>query len=136
MNRALDPTATAIPPARRPLDITIFGVLFLISAFIELGNIMYTGWKYQPRFFGILTHGLTAKTVLAAAPLLHVALGYGFLKLKRWAFYLTLFYSADVLTSTVSRYMIEGYGLIRTIFLVTLPPFVIYVLWRRDRFVR
>jgi hypothetical protein len=120
---------------KRPLDITIFAILFFISAFIELGNIMYTGWKYQPKVFGLITHGLAAKVVLASHPLLHVILGYGFLKQSRWAFYLALFYAADVLTSTISSYILEGYGFIRTIFLVALPPFVIYLMARRNYFV-
>lgn len=121
---------------KRPLDITIFAVLFFISAFIELGNISSTGWRYEPKFFGIMTHGLTAKIVLASHPLLHIVLGYGFLKLYRWTFYLALFYAADVLTSTVSTYILQGYGLIRTIFLIALPPFVVYLLARRRYFVR
>ncbi len=120
---------------KRPLDITIFAILFFISAFIELGNIMSTGWKYEPKFFGILTHGLTAKVVLASHPSLHIALGYGFLKHSRWAFYLSLFYAADVLTSTISSYILHGYGFIRTIFLIALPPFVIYLIARRRYFI-
>jgi hypothetical protein len=121
---------------KRPLDITVFAILFFISAFIELGNIMSTGWKYEPKFFGILTHGSIAKMVLAYHPLIHVVLGYGFLKLSRWAFYLALFYAADVLTSTISSYILHGYGLIRTIFLVALPPFVVYLITRRRYFVQ
>lgn len=121
---------------KRPLDITVFAILFFISAFIELGNIMSTGWKYEPKFFGMMTYGVMAKIVLATAPLLHVVLGYGFWKLYRWALYLALFYAADVLTSTISSYILKGYGLIRTIFLVMLLPFVVYLIARRRYFVR
>ena len=121
---------------KRPLDITIFGVLFLLSAPVELYNIMTTDWTYTPKFFGILLTGLPAKVYLIAAPLLHIALGYGFLTLRRWAVYLALFYAADTLTSAISSFILLGYGRIRTIFIALLTPFVIYLLARRRYFVR
>jgi len=121
---------------KRPLDIMIFGVLFLISAPAELYNIMSTGWSYQPKFFGFLMTGLSAKVVLVAQPLLHVAIGYGFLRLRRWVFYLSLFYAADVLTSVISSFYLLGYGKIRTVFITILIPFVIYIIARRRFFIR
>jgi hypothetical protein len=121
---------------KRPLDITIFGVLFLLSAPIELYNIMTTDWTYSPKFFGIQMTGLPAKAYLVAQPLLHIALGYGFLTLQRWAVYLALFYAADTLTSAISSFILLGYGRIRTIFIAVLTPFVIYLIARRRFFVR
>ncbi len=121
---------------KRPLDITIFGVLFLLSAPAELYNIIRTDWTYEPKFFGILMTGLSAKVILLAQSLLHVAIGYGFLTLRRWSVYLSLFYAADVLTSAISSFVLLGYGRIRTIFIVLLVPFVIYLLARRRYFVR
>ena len=120
---------------KRPLDIMIFGVLFLISAPAELYSIMSTDWNYQPKFFGFLMTGLSAKVVLVAQPLLHVAIGYGFLRLRRWVFYLSLFYAADVLTSAISSFILLGYGKIRTVFIAILIPFVLYILARRKYFV-
>ena len=128
--------AVSTNPKKRPLDLTIFGALFLISAPIELWNIMGTDWSYTPKFFGVTTSGLAAKAVLAAQPLLHLAIGYGFLTMRRWAYYLTLFYAADVLTSTVLGFVFEGYGRIRTIFLALLTPFAVYVIARRRYFTR
>jgi uncharacterized membrane protein (DUF2068 family) len=122
--------------AQRPVDVTVFGILFLLSAPAELYNIMRTGWMYQTKFFGILTAGLIAKAVLAAQPLLHAALGYGFLTLRRWAFYLALFYAADTLTSAVSSFILHGYGRFRTIFIVLLVPFVLYLFARRRVFTK
>jgi len=122
--------------AGRPIDITVFGILFLLSAPLELFNIMSTGWQYAPKVFGITTHGAFSKVVLAAQPVLHLALGYGFLTLRRWAVYLGLFYAADVLTSAVSSFILLGYGRIRTIFIVLLLPFVIYLVVRRNAFKR
>jgi hypothetical protein len=121
---------------KRPLDITIFGVLFLLSAPAELYNIIRTDWTYEPKFFGILMTGVSAKVILLAQPLLHSAIGYGFLTLRRWAVYLSLFYAADVLTSAISSFILLGYGRIRTIFIVLLVPFVIYLIARRRYFVR
>jgi hypothetical protein len=122
--------------ARRPLDLTIFGVLFLLSAPIELYNIIRTDWGYTPKFFGFLTDGVFAKGILVAQPLLHVAIGYGFLTLRRWTVYLALFYAADTLTSAISSFVLLGYGRIRTIFILTLVPFVIYLIARRKAFIR
>lgn len=127
---------TAEIPPKRPLDITIFGVLFLLSAPIELVNIISTGWQYTPKFFGITTHGMVAKGVLAAQPALHLALGYGFLALRRWVVYLGLFYIGDVLTSAISSFILYGYGRVRTIFIVLLVPFLIYLIARRANFKR
>jgi len=126
----------AEPVIKRPLDITIFGWLFLLSAPVELYNIISTGWKYTPKFFGITTTGLIAKVVLLSQPLLHVALGYGFLTLRQWAFYLALFYITDTLTSAITSFIFLGYGRIRTIFIALLAPFLIYILARRSFFVR
>ena len=133
----METTVEATAPAhKRPLDLTIFGILFLLSAPMELWNIMSTGWQYTPKFFGITMTGVAGKIVLVAQPLLHLAIGYGFLTLRRWAYYLTLFYAADVLTSTVLAFILQGYGRIRTIFLTLLTPFVVYVIARRRYFVR
>ena len=123
-------------PLKRPLDITIFGVLFLLSAPVELVNILSTGWQYTPKFFGITTHGIVAKLVLAAQPVLHLALGYGFLTLRRWVIYLGVFYIGDVLTSSVSSFILYGYGRVRTLFIVLLVPFLIYLIARRAQFKR
>jgi hypothetical protein len=119
----------------RPTDITVFGILFIVSASFELLNIMMTGWKYTPKFFGITTHGFLAKLILAAQPALHLAIGFGFLKLRRWALYLAAFYAADVLTSAISSFILLGYGRIRTLFIVALLPFLPYLWWRRRHFV-
>ena len=124
------------PAQKRPLDLTIFGILFLLSAPMELWSIMSTDWTYAPKFFGMTMTGVAGKVVLVAQPVLHLAIGYGFLTMRRWAYYLTLFYAADVLTSTVLAYFFYGYGRIRTIFLVVLTPFVIYVIARRHYFVK
>ena len=124
---------------RRPLrtfDLTFFGVAFILSAFGELANIVSTNWRYHPKVFGITTTGMVAVGILAAQPILHLAIGYGFLTLRRWAFYLAVFYAADVLTSAVLGYVQEGFGRIRAIFLVLLTPFLIYLIARRAQFKR
>ena len=127
---------TEMASLKRPLDITIFGVLFLVSAPIELWSIVSTGWQYTPKFFGVKTSGSLAIVVLTAQPILHLALGYGFLTLRRWAFYLGLFYAADTLTSTVLGFITQGYGRIRTIFFIILVPFLVYLIARRSQFRR
>ena len=124
---------------RRPwkqFDLTFFGVAFFFSAFAELANIISTNWTYHPKFFGIQTSGLAAIVILAAQPLLHIALGYGFLTLRRWTLYLAVFYTADVLTSTILAFITAGFGKIRMVFLILLPLSLIYVFSRRKYFVR
>ncbi|HUK56038.1 MAG TPA: hypothetical protein VLY20_05205 [Nitrospiria bacterium] len=124
---------------KRPLrtfDMTFFGVAFILSAFGELANIQSTNWQYTPKFFGITSHGIVAKGILAAQPVLHLALGYGFLALRRWAVYLGLFYIADVLVSSISSFILYGYGRVRTIFVVLLVPFLIYLIVRQAQFKR
>ena len=117
-------------------DLTFFGVAFVFSAFAELANIVSTDWKYHPKFFGIQTSGFAAIVILAAQPLLHAALGYGFLTLRRWTLFLAVFYTADVLTSTILAFITEGYGKIRMIFLIMLPVSLIYIFARRNYFVK
>lgn len=124
------------PSDSRPIDITVFGILFLLSAPAELYNIVRTGWTYTPKFFGIPTGGWFALALLAAQPVLHAAIGYGFLTLRRWAVYLALFYASDTLTSAVSSFILHGYGRIRTIFIALLVPFAVYLIARRGRFSR
>ena len=121
---------------KRPLDITIFGILFLISAPIELYFILKTDWSYTPKFFGFLLTGIPAKIYLIAQPLLHIALGYGFLTLRKWAVYLALIYAADTLTSAFYALFLEGFGRRRMLFIVGLVPFVMYIIARRRFFVR
>lgn len=121
---------------KRPWHVTLFGVLFLLSAPIELYFILKTGWNYTPKFFGFLLSGIPAKLYLAAQPLLHVLLGYGFLTLRRWAIYLALIYAADTLTSSFYAFFLEGYGRRRTLFIAALVPFVIYILAVSKRFRR
>ena len=120
----------------RPVDLMFFGSCFLLSAPVELWSIASTDWSYQPKFFGIKTSGMFAIGILAAQPVLHIALGYGFLTLRRWALYLALFYLSDTLTSTVLGFVTEGYGRIRTIFLFVLLPFLVYLILRRSKFTR
>jgi hypothetical protein len=45
-------------------------------------------------------------------------------------------YAADVMTSAIVRFYLQGYGFWRTVFLVAIPPFVIYVIARRRYFTR
>ena len=120
---------------RRPLDITIFGILFIASAPAELYNIIATDWNYAPKFFGFTLSGMGAKAYLLAQPILHVVIGYGFLRMRRWVFYLALLYAADTLTSAFSSLILLGFGRIRVIFIALLTPFVIYLIARRRYFV-
>ena len=78
---------------------------------------------------GIL--GILAK---AQSPALHIAIGYGFLKLHRWAFFVYLAYAGFGLINATANYTCFGFGLIRTIFFISLLTFTTYVVWRRGFF--
>ena len=126
----------AAPTIKRPLDITIFGWLFYITGFVDLYIIMRHWNDYSPTLFGMVFTGPGGKLILMAQPILHFALGYGFLTLRRWAFYVAIVYTLIYLGSAVTSFIEVGYGLIRTIFIVTLAPFLIYTVARRRFFVR
>ena len=78
---------------RRGHDIRFLGVLLVISAlndtFIILENFDYLLPFYCTKFSGI--PGFLTKAI---SPVLHLVVGYGFLRCTRWAFFIYLVYAA------------------------------------------
>jgi hypothetical protein len=70
----------------------------------------------------------------AVSPVLHTAVGYGFLRLRRWSFFLYLLYAAYGMTNAVVNLTCFGPGRVRITLLITLIIFTLYVLWRRHHF--
>jgi hypothetical protein len=114
-------------------DIRYLGALFLLTAltdlYIIIGNPQYSLTVFCTKPGGAL--GVLAK---AQSPTLHVLIGYGFLRLRRWSFFLYLAYAIFGLVNATANYACFGYGRVRTAFLITLLAFTGYVLWRHDRF--
>jgi hypothetical protein len=119
----------------RALDIRYLGLLFLITAFTDL-YIIVANPSYSLTVFCAKPAGLAGILVKAQSPTLHAFIGYGFLRLRRWALLLYLAYAAFGLINATANFACLGYGRIRMVFLLTLLAFTAYVLWRRDCFHR
>lgn len=115
---------------QRGHDIRFLGVLLLISAvndtFIILKNLDYLLPFYCTKFSGI--PGFVTKAV---SPVLHLAVGYGFMRLTRWAFFIYLVYAAYGFTNGIVNLACFGPGRIRNTLLAAVVISTIYILWRR-----
>jgi hypothetical protein len=116
---------------QRGHDIRFLGVLLLISAvndtFIILKNFDYLLPFYCTKFSGVA--GFLTKAI---SPLLHLAVGYGFLRLTRWAFFIYLVYAAYGFTNGTVNLACFGPGRIRNTLLAAVVISTIYIVWRRD----
>ena len=116
---------------QRGHDIRFLGVLLLISAvndtFIILKNFDYLLPFYCTKFAGV--PGFLTKAI---SPLLHLAVGYGFLHLTRWAFFIYLIYAAYGFTNGMVNLACFGPGRIRNTLLAAVIVSTIYIVWRRE----
>ena len=116
---------------QRGHDIRFLGLLLLISAindtFIILNNL-----DYLLPFYCTKPGGIPGFLTKAISPALHVAVGYGFMKLTRWAFFVYLVYAAYGFTNGMVNLTCFGPGRIRNTLLVAVVLSTIYVAWRRD----
>jgi hypothetical protein len=114
-------------------DIRYLGALFLLTAvtdcYIILARPDYALTVFCARSSGVW--GILAK---AQSPTLHLLIGYGFLRLCRWSLLLYLAYAAFGFTNAVANHACFGYGRIRTVFLLSLIAFTLYIVWRRKCF--
>jgi len=114
-------------------DIRFLGALFLLTAFTDL-YIIVANPAYALTVFCVKPAGLLGVLAKAQSPTLHVLIGYGFLRLRAWALLLYLAYAAFGLLNATANFACFGYGRVRTVFLMTLIAFTVYVLWRRKCF--
>ncbi|TAJ31117.1 MAG: hypothetical protein EPO64_02620 [Nitrospirae bacterium] len=119
----------------RAHDIRYLGALFLLTALTDL-YIIAANPSYSLTVFCTKPAGLGGILAKAQSPTLHLLIGYGFMRLRRWALLLYLAYAAFGLLNTTANYACFGYGRIRTAFLLTLIAFTAYVLWRQRGFRR
>jgi len=116
---------------QRGHDIRFLGVLLLISAvndtFIILKNFDYLLPFYCTKFSGI--PGFLTKAI---SPVLHLVVGYGFLRCTRWAFFIYLVYAAYGFTNGMVNLACFGPGRIRNTLLAAVVLSTMYILWRRD----
>jgi hypothetical protein len=111
-------------------DIRFLGILLLISAvndtFIILKNL-----DYLLPFYCTKPGGIPGFFTKAISPALHVAVGYGFVRLRRWAFLVYLVYAAYGLTNGIINLACFGPGRIRNTLLAAVVISTIYIVWRR-----
>lgn len=114
-------------------DIRYLGALFLLTAATDL-YIILARPDYALTVFCTKPGGLWGILAKAQSPTLHVLIGYGFLRLRRWSLLLYLAYAAFGVINALANFACFGYGRIRTVFLISLVAFTLYVVWRRRCF--
>lgn len=118
---------------RHAHDIRYLGGLFLFTAFTDL-YIILANPEYSLTLFCSKPEGLPGLLAKAQSPTLHLAIGYGFLKLRPWALLVYMAYAAFGLCNAMANFACFGYGRIRTVFFLSLIAFTVYVFWRRSCF--
>jgi len=111
-------------------DIRFLGLLLLISAlndtWIILANLDYLLPFYCTKPDGVL--GFFTKAI---SPALHLVVGYGFMRLRRWSLLVYLVYAAYGFTNGLVNLTCFGPGRIRNTLLAAIVLSTIYILWRR-----
>lgn len=118
----------------RAHDIRYLGGLFLFTALMDL-YIILANPEYHLTVFCAKPTGIPGLLVKAQSPALHIAIGYGFLTLRRWALFVYLAYASFGLLNATANFACFGFGRIRTVFFISLVAFTAYVIWRRGSLV-
>jgi hypothetical protein len=116
---------------QRGHDIRFLGVLLLISA-VNDTIIILKNFDYLLPFYCTKFSGIPGFLTKAISPILHLAVGYGFLRLARWAFLIYLVYAAYGFTNGMVNLACFGPGRIRNTLLGAVILSTIYIVWRRD----
>jgi hypothetical protein len=111
-------------------DIRFLGLLLFISALNDAWIIL-KNLDYALPFFCTKPGGILGFMTKAISPALHLAVGYGFVRLRRWALFLYLVYAAYGFTNGIVNLTCFGPGRIRNTLLVAIVLSTIYVLARR-----
>lgn len=122
---------------RRPepagADIRAFGLLFVLSGAIDLVWILSYP-AYALSVFGMRFDGTVGWAVKLQHPVLHGIIGWGFFRLRRWAFGMYLGYLCVACTSEVVTQLVHGYHPLRTSMILLSGLFAVYVIARRRVF--
>jgi hypothetical protein len=116
-------------------DIRFLGVLLLISA-VNDTIIILKNFDYLLPFYCTKFSGIPGFLTKAISPVLHLAVGYGFLRLTRWALFIYLIYAAYGLTNGMVNLACFGPGRIRNTLLAAVILSTIYIVWRRNVLIR
>jgi hypothetical protein len=112
-------------------DIRFLGLLLLISALNDTWIIL-RNLDYLLPFYCTKPDGLAGFATKALSPALHIAVGYGFLRLRRWSFLLYLVYAAYGFTNGAVNLTCFGPGRIRNTLLAAIVLSTFYIVWRRS----
>ena len=116
-------------------DIRFLGLLFLVSAAND-AIIIAQNPEYLLPFFCTKLDGAAGFVTKALSPFLHTWVGYGFLRVKKWALLVYLVYAAYGTTNALVNLTCFGPGRIWNTLLIALIAFTSYILWRRRMFQR
>jgi hypothetical protein len=111
-------------------DIRFLGLLLLISALNDTWIIL-KNLDYILPFYCTKPDGLAGFATKALSPALHVAVGYGFMRLRRWALFIYLVYATYGFTNGIVNLTCFGPGRIRNTLLAAIVLSTVYILWRR-----
>jgi hypothetical protein len=121
-------------PAKPPYDIYAIGVIFVLNVAMDTWLIVANP-DYALPLFGTTFTGALGWLVKIQSPILHGVLGYGFLRRRRWSYWLYMAYAAFGLSSAFVNLAVFGVGRIRIIFIVSLTLITAYLYTRRRVFV-
>jgi hypothetical protein len=111
-------------------DIRFLGLLLLISALNDTWIIL-KNLDYLLPFYCTKPDGLPGFLTKAISPALHLAVGYGFMRLRRWSLFVYLLYAAYGFTNGAINLTCFGPGRIRNTLLAAIVLSTAYILWRR-----
>ncbi|MFZ5863237.1 MAG: hypothetical protein ACOYXR_10410 [Nitrospirota bacterium] len=116
-----------------PYDIYFIGVIFMLNVVMDTWLIVKNPGYALP-LFGATFSGAWGWLAKIQSPILHGVLGYGFLRRRRWGYWLYMAYAAFGLSSALVNLATIGFGRIRIIFIVSLTLISVYIFTRRRVF--
>ncbi len=117
----------------RKIDLQAFGLLMAISGAVDLvWSMSYP--DYALKVFGATFSGWAGWMVKYQHPVIHVAIGIGFIKARLWALGVYLAYLALACTSEVVTQLVEGYHPLRTGLILVSLTVGAYLVARRHAF--
>jgi hypothetical protein len=111
-------------------DIRFLGLLLLISALNDTWIIL-NNLDYLLPFYCTKPDGVPGFAAKAISPALHLVVGYGFVRLRRWALLVYLVYAAYGFTNGLVNLTCFGPGRIRNTLLAAIVISTIYIVRRR-----
>ncbi|MGQ0666176.1 MAG: hypothetical protein ACT4O4_04000 [Nitrospiraceae bacterium] len=115
---------------QRGHDIRFLGLLLGVSALTDTWIIL-NNLDYLLPFYCTKPDGILGFVTKAVSPALHLAVGYGFIRLRRWALLLYLIYATYGFTNGIVNLSCFGPGRIRSTLLIVIILSTLYILRRR-----